>query len=296
MNRYFFSLVILLTSVIAGKSQVTTDNRPMVTGVQPALILQLKGADPKFVEAKWKEYTKNYGKVEKVKGSKESVIQGIHIGEIGGGELLNVYNYSAQAADGTELTVWFSRGGAYLTAKDPGYPKAENFLKAFAIKVNADMIALDLEEQQKKLEKLESAQAKLVKENENLHKVIADNNAKIEQANIDIPLNERSQEVSTADVTNQKAVVESVKDNPEEYKMQQKLLAKLESTDEKLKKENASLHKVIADSEAKIKQAELDITANQEAQTATQAQIEEQEKVVELVNTKYNEAKAKKPE
>lgn len=296
MKQYFFSLAILLTGVITGQSQVTTDNRPMVTGVQPALVLQLKGADPKFVETKWKEFTKNYGKVEKVKGSKESVIQGIHIGEIGGGELMNVYSYSAQAADGTELTVWFSRGGNYLTSKEPEYPKAERFLKSFALKVNADMIGLDLEEQQKKLEKLESAQAKLVKENENLHKIIADNTAKIEQANVDIPLNERSQEVSKADITNQKAVVESVKDNPEEYKMQQKLLAKLESADEKLKKENASLHKVIADSEAKIKQAELDITANLEAQATTQTQIEEQEKVVELVTTKYNEAKAKKPE
>lgn len=296
MKQYFFSLAILLTGVITGQSQVTTDNRPMVTGVQPALVLQLKGADPKFVETKWKEFTKNYGKVEKVKGSKESVIQGIHIGDIGGGELMNVYSYSAQAADGTELTVWFSRGGNYLTSKEPEYPRAERFLNSFALKVNADMIGLDLEEQQKKLEKLESAQAKLVKENENLHKIISDNNAKIEQANVDIPLNERSQEVSKADITNQKAVVESVKDNPEEYKMQQKLLAKLESADEKLKKENASLHKVIADSEAKIKQAELDITANLEAQATTQTQIEEQEKVVELVTTKYNEAKAKKPE
>src|SRR5688572_13317879 len=119
MKQYFFSLAILLTGVITGQSQVTTDNRPMVTGVQPALVLQLKGADPKFVETKWKEFTKNYGKVEKVKGSKESVIQGIHIGEIGGGELMNVYSYSAQAADGTELTVWFSRGGNYLTSKEP---------------------------------------------------------------------------------------------------------------------------------------------------------------------------------
>lgn len=296
MKRYFFSLVILLSGISMSYSQVTSDSRPMITGVQPALVLQLKGADPKFVETKWKEFTKNYGKVEKVKGSKESVIQGIHIGEIGGGELMNVYSYSAQASDGTELTVWFSRGGNYLTSKEPEYAKAEHFLKSFAIKVNADMIALDLEAQQKKLEKLESAQAKLVKENENLHKIIADNNAKIEQANTDIPLNERSQEVSKADIANQKAVVESVKDNPEEYKLQQKLLAKLESTDEKLKKENASLHKVVADSEAKIKQAELDITANLEAQATTQAQIEEQEKVVELVTTKYNEAKSKKPE
>ena len=296
MKRYILSLVILTLGMITAKSQVTSESRPMINGLQPALVLQLNGTESKFVEAKWKEYTKNYGKVEKVKGSKESVIQAVHVGEIGGGELMNVYSYATPSASGTELTVWFSRGGVYLQSTDKEYPKAELFLKSFALKVNVDMIALDLEEQQKKLEKLESSQSKLVKENENLNKTIEDANAKIAQAEIDIPLNERAQEASKADITNQKAVVESVKDNPDEYKMQQKQLAKLESADEKLRKENTSLHKVITDSQAKIKKAEMDIEANLESQKTTQAQIEEQEKVIELVENKLTEAKNKKPE
>ena len=227
MRRLFFFLVIcfsLLTSihsqVITGspaaetakdsKPLVTTDTRPMVTGVQPALILLLKGADPKFVETEWKDFTKSYGRLERVKGSKESVIQGIHVGEIGGGELMNVYSYISQASDGAELTVWFSRGGNYLRSSDKEYPKAETFLKSFALKVNVDMIALDLEEQQKKLDKLTTTSEKLIKENEQLHKTIADANAKIQQAETDIPLNERAQEVSQADIANQKTVIESV--------------------------------------------------------------------------------------
>jgi hypothetical protein len=313
MQRLFFLIALfyiptlsIYAQVISGSPQsepakeskpmVTTDTRPMVTGMQPALILKLKGADPKFVEAEWKEFTKGYGRLERVKGSKESVIQGVHVGEIGGGELMNVYSYASQASDGTELTVWFSRGGNYLKSTDKEYSKAETFLRSFALKVNVDMIALDLEEQQKKLDKLVSTSEKLIRENEQLHKTIADANGRIQQAETDIPLNERAQEVSQADIANQKTVVESVKDNPEEYKMQQKLLAKLESADEKLKKENTSLHKVITDAQARIKQAELDIEANLEAQKANQAQIEEQKKVVDLVQNKLTEAKSKTAE
>lgn len=296
MKTFTFAFFLILCMISAQAQVVTADSRPMVTGVQPALILELKGADPKFVEAKWKEATKNYGKLERVKGSKESVIQGIHMGEIGGGELMNVYSYASQAPDGTDLIVWFSRGGNYLRAEDKEYPAAELFLKNFALKVNVDMIALDMEEQQKKLDKLESSYEKLLKENENLHKTIADATAKIEQAEVDIPLNERSQEASQADITNQQAVVESVKDNPEEYKMQQKLLAKLESTDEKLKKENTSLHKLIADSKAKIEKAEQEIVVNLDAQQTNKTQIEEQQKVIELVQVKLTEARNKKPE
>jgi predicted nucleic acid-binding Zn-ribbon protein len=296
MKQLITSLVLSLVCVWTSTAQeVTTDNRSMVTGLQPAVILNIKGADPKFVDAKWKEYTKSYGKAEKVKGSKEYVIQGVHIGDIGGGELMNVYHYASQAADGTELTVWFSRGGNYLRADDKEYPSAEKFLKAFAHKVNVDMIAMDLEEQQKKLEKLESNLAKLVKEKENLHKTIETNQAKISQAETDIPLNERAQEAGKTDIDNQKAVVESVKENPEEYKMQQKLLAKLVSNLEKLVKENQGLHKTITDSNAKIKQAELDIETNLEEQKTTQGQIDDQKKVVELVQTKLTNAKNQKP-
>ncbi len=291
-----YSLMFVLGLISASAQEVTTDNRSMVTGVQPAVIVHIKDADPKFVDSKWKEYTKSYGKAEKVKGSKEYVIQGIHIGDIGGGELMNVYHYASQAADGTELTVWFSRGGNYLRDSDKEYPSAVKFLKAFAHKVNVDMIALDLEDQQKKLEKLESNLAKLVKENENLHKTIETNQAKISQAETDIPLNERAQEAAKTDINNQKAVVESVKENPEEYKMQQKLMAKLESNLEKLVKENQGLHKTITDSQAKIKQAELDIETNLEEQKTTQGQIDDQKKVVELVQTKLNNVKNQKPE
>jgi hypothetical protein len=289
-------LLLLATALTSLRAQVFVDNRPMVTGSQPALIIKLDGADSKFVESEWKEYMKPYGKVAGVKGSKESIVEGIHVKDIGQGDLINVYSYAGKMADGTEMVVWFSRGGRYLDAKDKEYPSADLFLRTFAHKVNVDMIAIDLETQQKKLTKLESDSVKLQKENVNLHTTIENAKAKIAQAEIDIPLNVRSQEAAQTDITNQKAVVESVKDNPEEYKAQQKLLAKVESSFEKLLKENESLHKVITDANAKIKQAELDLETNLAAQQTNSAAIKDQKTVVSLVDKKLDDVRAQKPE
>ena len=295
MKKYIFLLLpaVFLSGLLS--AQVTAENRVMVTGSQPALVVKLKGADPKFAEAEWKDYTKSYGKVIKVKGSKESVIEGIHVKDIGQGTLLNVYSLATPSVDGTDMIIWFNRGGSYLESSDKEYATAEEFLKTFAIKVNVDMIALDLEEQQKKQSKLENDLTRLQKVNENLHKDITNAKAKIDQAEIDIPLNVKAQETAQADIANQKGIVESVKENPEEYKIQQKLLAKLESNYTKLQKENESLHKTVTDSNAKIKQAELDIETNLEEQKAANQAIADQKIVVDLVQKKLDEARSQKP-
>ena len=295
MKKYIFLLLpaVFISGLLS--AQVTAENRVMVTGSQPALVVKLKGADPKFAEAEWKDYTKSYGKVIKVKGSKESVIEGIHVKDIGQGTLLNVYSLATPSVDGSDMIVWFNRGGSYLESSDKEYATAEEFLKTFAIKVNVDMIALDLEEQQKKQSKLENDLTRLQKVNENLHKDITNAKAKIDQAEIDIPLNVKAQETAQADIANQKGVVESVKENPEEYKIQQKLLAKLESNYTKLQKENESLHKTVTDSNAKIKQAELDIETNLAEQKAAEQAIADQKIVVDLVQKKLDEARSQKP-
>ena len=295
MKKYIFLLLIAVFVSGLVTAQVTSENRVMVTGSQPALVVKLKGADPKFAEAEWKDYTKSYGKVIKVKGSKESVIEGIHVKDIGQGTLLNVYSLATPSVDGTDMIVWFNRGGSYLESSDKEYATAEEFLKTFAIKVNVDMIALDMEEQQKKLSKLENDLTRLQKVNENLHKDITNAKAKIDQAEIDIPLNERAQETAQADIANQKGIVESVKENPEEYKIQQKLLAKLESNYTKLQKENETLHKTVTDSNAKIKQAELDIETNLAEQKEAEQAIADQKVVVDLVQKKLDEARSQKP-
>jgi hypothetical protein len=57
MKKHIFLLLIAVFVSGLVTAQVTAENRVMVTGSQPALVVKLKGADPKFAEAEWKEYT-----------------------------------------------------------------------------------------------------------------------------------------------------------------------------------------------------------------------------------------------
>jgi len=282
--------------VLVASGQVKEETRVMVAGAQPCMSIIIQGAEPGFVEQEWKDYMTSYGKVTKVKGSKESVVAGIHIVNVGAGDLLNAYSLAEEAVGGTKFIVWVEIGPSYLKSTDSVYATAVKFIENFAHKVQTDLVAIDLENQQKKLAQFESNFAKLEKQNESLQKIIIDATAKIEQAETtDIPVNVSTQESAKADVDAQKAVVDAAKDNPDELKVQQKQLSKLESNLTKLQRENESLHKVVTDSNAKIKKAELDIKTNLEEQEKTKTDIANQKIVLDAVQKKLDKMKAQKP-
>jgi len=295
MNRVFLFLFISSAIVLPASGQVKEETRVMVAGAQPCLTVIIPGAEPGFVEQEWKTYMTSYGKVTKVKGSKESVVAGIHIVDVGSGDLLNAYSLAEEAVGGTKMIVWIEIGASYLKSTDSAYTTAVKFIENFVHKVQVDLVAIDLENQQKKLTQFENNLAKLEKQNESLQKIIIDANAKIEQAEIDIPANLSTQEAAIADIDAQKAAVDAAKENPDELKVQQKQLAKLESNLTKLQRENESLHKIVTDSNAKIKKAELDIQTNLEEQEAARTDIANQKIVLDTVQKKLDKMKAQKP-
>jgi molecular chaperone DnaK (HSP70) len=76
-----------------------------------------------------------------------------------------------------------------------------------------------------------------------------------------------------------------------ELEAQNKLLSKAESTLEKLKRENDTLHKIIEDSKKRITEAEKDIETNLKNQELAQKELGAQEKAVEEVQKKLDDAK-----
>jgi len=294
MNKVVFLLFFTICTTLSLSGQVKEEMRVMNAGSQPALTIVIQGAQPNFVEQEWKEYMASYGKVTKVKGSKESVVTGIHIADVGAGDLLNAYSLAEEAVGGTKMIVWVEIGASFLTSKDTAYKSATKFIEAFNHKVQVDLVAIDLETQQKKLTQFENNQAKLEKQNEALHKTIIDTQAKIAQAETDIPINVTSQEAAQADIDNQKTVVDAAKDNPDELKVQQKQMSKLESVLTKLQRENEALHKVVTDSNTKIQKAELDLKTNLEDQEAAKKSIADQKIVVDSVQKKLDKMKGQK--
>lgn len=222
MKKAFFTSVFTFLCLFLLNAQVLEETRVMSAGSHPALTIVLPGADVKFVEAEWKEYMKSYGKVVRVKSSKEFVSSDIQILDIGGITRLNVYSLTEEAAEGAKMTVWFDLGPGFISSE--GYPKeyvaGVKFIKDFAAKVKLDMITMELEEQQKLLVKAENNLTKLKRENETYHKIIEDSKKRIAQAEEDIQKNLKDQEMAQKEIELKKETVSSVQKKLDECKNQ----------------------------------------------------------------------------
>ncbi len=291
MRNIILSLTVTIMAMGIAEAQLKWETITMVAGPQPCLTIILQDTDPKFAQSEWKDYMKPYGSVGSVKGSKETVVDNIHIGTIGDGSLIKAYNLAEPSLQGTRMILWIDMGENYLTEADSNHQLAEAFLLKFAHKVKVDIVAMDLEEQQKALGKLESNLEKLQQTNEKLHGTIESSKSKINDAEIGIPINETNQENMLADIETQKQLVAKVGDDPKALKAENKNLAKLHNNFDKLQRDNENFRKDIESNKDKIAHAEQDIVENLQEQDAVNREIESQKSIVEAVQKKLQSLK-----
>ena len=222
MKNIFYFLVFVLFTSFSAVAQVAEETRVMSAGSQPALVITLPGADMKFAETEWKEYMKTYGKMTRVKQSKESLVEGAQILDIGGVNRLNVYSISEAAGEGARMVVWIDMGGGFVnsTTFPNEYAESVKFLQSFAHKVKVDQIAIDLDAQQKALTKCQSNLTKLQRENDSLHKIIEDSQKRIAEAELDIVKNLQEQDLAQKEIDAQKTTVETVQKKLDQVKAQ----------------------------------------------------------------------------
>jgi molecular chaperone DnaK (HSP70) len=222
MKKIHVTLLVAMFTTLILQAQVMEDTRVMHLGSQPALTVVLPGTDTKFTDSAWRDYMKSYGRITGVKRAKESVASGVQILDIGGVNRLNVYSQSEAVGDGTKMIVWFDMGGGFLSSSTfpKEYSAAVRFLQDFAHKVKVDLIAIDLENQQKQLSKMESTLTKLQRENDSLHKIIEDSKKRIAQAETDIQKNLQDQDMAQKEIDNQQTTVGSIRKKLEDTKAQ----------------------------------------------------------------------------
>lgn len=222
MKNVYSLLILTALSLNIIQAQVLEENRIMMDGSQPALTIVIAGAEPKLVDAAWKEFIKSYGKVTRIKGAKENVASDIQVLEVGGVNRLNIHSLSEEVADGTKIIVWIDMGPAFISSA--AYPKeyvsGVKFLKDFAAKVKMDMVTLELEEQEKIVKKAENNLSELQRKNENYHRIIEDSKKRIAEAEKDIEKNLKDQELAHKEIEAQKQVLGGVQKKLEECKNQ----------------------------------------------------------------------------
>jgi chromosome segregation ATPase len=191
--------------------EIFEERKVMFLGAKNALVTDLP-ADPKFVEKSWKEFMNKYGKTKKVKKSKEMGTEGISIMSIGGTTPVSVYALPVKGSAGTEMATWIKMGDDFVSSDNPDiYDASLALMNEFSIKLNKDIVAVELEEEEKDLKKMLSELKKLKKDNENYHKEIEKAKARIMKMEANIEENVKDQEMTTAKIEDQESNVDMVR-------------------------------------------------------------------------------------
>jgi hypothetical protein len=192
--------------------EIGEQNQPMALGSQNAIYIDLKDVSSSFAEKAWRDFISQYGKAKKVKKSNEWLVEGAQIIEIGGVNTVNLYSRTDETAGGSRHYIWVETGGKFVSESDQkdAYNGAEKLLQDFAHKVKVDMIALELDAQQKAMDNLEKELQKLKRENDSYHKTIQDAKERIAKAETDVIKNVQDQQLRMQEIELQRNVLEEV--------------------------------------------------------------------------------------
>jgi hypothetical protein len=197
----------------AQEVKVKSGSEKFSSGSHDCLTTQIFEGDKDKAMSKWKSKLNSF-KDEKVKRSGDEIFgDNIEIKDWGNNPV-DIYSKFDEDKDKKTVTmhVAVDLGGAYLTSSDKDkYHYMEKLIKEFAVDMTKDNIKDLVNDAEKALGKLESAQKDLEKENKNLKDDIEDYKKKITKAESDIKDNEGNQTKKKAEIETQKKVTDEIK-------------------------------------------------------------------------------------
>jgi len=189
--------IIIFSVLIAGQSfgQIQEKKVNLSLGVQPCLSSNIENIKEKKIAKLWKKFFKPYGKVKRNKKAKEYYSTGVTINRIKSGDPIDVYVKFIEAADGININMCFDKGTAFVSKDDmEAYNGASDVLNEFVIYVKESQLKDKLEDEEDKLDDMESDLKSARKKNKKLHASIEKYKQKIQKAEDDIEKNLQKQE------------------------------------------------------------------------------------------------------
>lgn len=194
---------------------ISTEKKSMTKGINDALILELVDTKRKLVEKLWKKYIKQFkANTKKVKRSDEFLSHAARISSISS-EPVNLYSSFSESGNNVYLSLWIEmeEDNFFSSSENSDvFVEAENILVHFSGEVEKENIRIELQEEQKRLKKLESVLKKLERNNDSYHKDITSAKARIVKAEEKIITNEKEQEDTQAMILEQLEIVNKVKE------------------------------------------------------------------------------------
>ena len=194
---------------------VSIEKKSMTKGINDALVLELANSRKKLVEKLWKKYIKQFkANTKKVKRSDEFLSHAARISSISA-EPVNLYSSFTERGNDVYLSLWIEmeEDNFFSSSENSDvFLEAENILVHFAGEVEKENIRIELQEEQKRLKKLEIVLKKLERNNDSYHKDIESAKARIVKAEEKIIANEKEQEDTQAMILEQSEIVNNVKE------------------------------------------------------------------------------------
>ena len=204
------TIFALLTVSLIG--QVIEKDLTMSEGVQNALTVELDGANKKRAEGIWKNYSKEFGKLERNRKAKEHVLMNAIIPAVDSEYPITVFTKFDEYDNMTRAYFWFKMDDRFLNSIDDEREVngIDAFLKRYALEVEKEVVKEELEDEEKELKNLQKDLSKLEKKNKDLHKDIEKAKKKIAESELEIERNLQEQQLKREEISQQQTRVQAV--------------------------------------------------------------------------------------
>lgn len=191
-------------------AQISVKDVTMSLGNKPAFVTDISGADKKMAEKKWKEFMKDYGKVDKNKKAKEFSTMQTRVPMIDGPSPVNIFFKLEEGKDMTRTLIFVDNGEKFIGDDDSEAESVRSFVTSYVTVVEKEVAKKAMERGEKELKNFNKDLSKLEKKNKKLHKDIENYKKKIEEAEEKIRQNLLDQDAAKETIENQKEKVEEL--------------------------------------------------------------------------------------
>lgn len=210
-----YTTMLLLFVSTALSAQTSTERKTMSEGVYEAIVIQIPDLNKKTVGDLWADFTKDFYDVRSKynRKTKEYFSDDAEIAAIGKGNTVDIYTSIEDKGSGSELSVWFDLGGAYMSASEHSdrHLEAEKMLLRFGLEAAKEKIRLDVKDQEKALDRLMGDLKKLGNDKERLEREIEKAQEAIARAEEGLEENAQSQEDKNAEIKAQEELIEATR-------------------------------------------------------------------------------------
>lgn len=209
-----FSVALLLFSASLF-AQTSVERKTMSEGIYEATVIQIPGLDKKVVGDLWETFLKDfYGVRTKYnRKTKEYFSDDADIAAVGLGNTVDIYASVEDKGDGSELSVWYDLGGAYMSVREHSerHLEAEKILLRFGLEAAKEQVRLEIKAQEKDLDGLQGDLKKLENDKDRLEREIEKAQEAIARAEKGLEENAQQQENKNAEIKAQEELIDTTK-------------------------------------------------------------------------------------